>query len=336
MELKYQFAIYIAIPIILILIIFRFKRKENYKNGTKVANTQLVKSLPYYKEIIRKYKFMIIACEILAFISIGAISVLFASPQEVSEIKDEKYLRDIVLCMDVSTSVNELNLELVENMKEKIKTLDGERVGVTIFNTTPVAVAPLTDDYDYVIDVLNNIEKCIKIFEGSLPYDRKYSNYNFNGTLEDNENRGSSLIGDGLMSSANNLVNAEKGTPEERTMIIIFSTDNDLQGKEAFTLSQAATFCKKNNITVFGICPSFSAQDKKASMKAAVEKTGGSFYNFTTGSTLDDIMKEIEKEGKSLVKVETKVRKTVKPEIPFIVLIISVFSLIVINRVVNL
>ena len=336
MELKYPIAIYIAIPIILILIFIRFKRKENYKKGTKVANTEIVKNLPYYKQVIRKYKFMIISCILLAIISLGSISVLFASPQKVTEVRNEKYLRDIVLCMDVSTSVNELNLELIENMKETIKTLDGERVGVTIFNTTPVTVAPLTDDYDYVIEILNNIEKCIKIWEGKLPYDSKYANYNFNGTLEDNVNRGSSLIGDGLISSANNIVNAEKGTAEERTMIIIFSTDNDLQGKEAYTLSQAATFCKKNNITVFGICPSFSPSERKAEMKKAIEKTGGTFYTFERGSTVDDIMKEIDKKGKSLVEVDVKVRKTVLPEIPFIVLLLSTITLIVVSRVVKL
>jgi len=336
MELKYPIAIYIAIPMILILIFLKYKRKESYKEGTKVASTHYVKDLPYYKEIIKKYKYMIIACELLGIISIGAISVLFASPEEIGETRTETSVRDIFICMDVSTSVNELNLELIENMKTKIKNLNGERVGVTIFNTTPVTIAPLTDDYDYVIDVLDKVEKCIKIYEGMTPYDPEYSQYNFTGTLDDNMNRGSSLIGDGLASSANNLMNAEKGTKEERTKIIIFSTDNDLQGTEIYTLSQAATLCKKNNITVFGICPSFASDSAKESMKTEIEKTGGSFYRFETGSTIDEIMKEIEKEGNDLVKVETKIRKTIKPEIPFIVLVVSIFTLIIVNRVVKL
>ena len=79
-----------------------------------------------------------------------------------------------------------------------------------IFNTSPVLLTPLTDDYEYVKDQLDLIAQCLKSRNEvnlddafSSGYDWiYYQAYISSGTLIGNEQRGSSLIGDGLAAAA--------------------------------------------------------------------------------------------------------------------------------------
>ena len=63
--------------------------------------------------------------------------------------------------------------------------------------------------------------------------------YNFisSGTITGNETRGSSLIGTGLAATVNNFAGlGEEG--DNRTRVVIISTDNDVMGNEIITMPQ--------------------------------------------------------------------------------------------------
>ena len=60
--------------------------------------------------------------------------------------------------------------------------------------------------------------------------------------------------------------------------MVIFSTDNDIQGTPVATLDEAADICVSNNVTVYGVGTKEMTPENKESMKNAVEKTGGKFY----------------------------------------------------------
>ncbi len=331
MEIRYPILIIIGIVLIL-LAIFLKRKKDKYTTGTKVANTSLVKDLPYFKKKIKFYKFLILLSKVICIISMLICTILLARPYNVEITTEEEYNRDIFLCMDVSASVDELNYELVDTLKDTVSSLKGERFGISIFNTSSVVLVPLTDDYEYVIDVLDKIKKSI---EYNNDYDLTYyntddyfsvMNYITSGTLEGSETKGSSLIGDGLASC---VYSFSKLGEEDRTRIIIFSTDNELAGTPLLTLEEAATISKKENVIVYGLGPAIVKN--KAEYEKAVNITNGKYYD-ASSSKVKSIVNDIEKTSKSLIKKESQKKEIDTPAIPFIALLISLFILIILNK----
>lgn len=338
MELKNQFVIYIGIAVLVLIFISMFiklNKKENYKGGKKVANTLYTKDEPYFKKKMLMYRilsiFLIASCVMGILISF----FMLARPYKTKTVDKEKYSRDIILCIDVSTSVDYLNKNLVEELKETVNNLKGERFGIVIFNASPVLLAPLTDDYEFIIEQLDLIEQSLDMrigFNegGDLPENWLYlDTYISGGTLVGAEERGSSLIGDGLAASVYDFSDLE----EERTRIIIFSTDNDLQGTPIVTLDEASDICKENNVTVFGVGTKEMTEVNKQSMRNAVVNTGGEFYLEEESGTFGQIVSEIEKKSKNLVKGSTEIQEIELVEIPFILLLFSVMAMIVLTKI---
>ena len=151
-----------------------------------------------------------------------------------------------MLCIDISTSVDYLNENLLEELKKTVDELHGERFGIVIFNTSPVLLSPLTDDYEFIKEQLDMIDKSLKVRNSeddsdlystdlSSMYDwLYYEGYITSGTLVGNEQRGSSLIGDGLAAAACDFSDKDK----TRTKIMIFSTDNDIQGNPVVSIKR--------------------------------------------------------------------------------------------------
>ena len=256
MEFKYPIIMYIGFVIAAVFFIMAFLHKKQLlkKDGIKIANTELTFKNKLIQKEIAKYHVLRVMLVIFVTLMIGITASLLARPYYLKKIKEQKYNRDIILCMDISASVDELNLKLVDELKDTVRSLTGERIGIVIFNTTPVVLSPLTDDYEYTIEQLDNIYTAIKSqksgYKDLKGKDWLYWNeYLYGGTLVGNELRGSSLIGDGLLGG----LFAFPKTDENRTKIIIFSTDNDLAGDSYVTLEEACRHCKNNNVIVYGI-----------------------------------------------------------------------------------
>lgn len=319
MELINPFILYIGIPLVIILSIIKFKNKTTFKDGKKIANTKYVKSMPYYQKMLKKYKILSNSIKGINVLCIIISLFLLARPSIVDTSSSPIYNRDIFLCMDASGSMMEVNEKLVDNLKEMVKNLKGERFGITIFNTSSVVVVPLTDDYEYVLGKLDELQEIFhNCNRASTDYSAGiyYSKQLHAGTLLDNETRGSSLIGDGLASCVYNFNNLE----EDRTRIIIFSTDNDLAGTPLVTLQEAAQISKENNVTVYGIVPDeikiniYGAtkkvgQAEKTELKNAIETTGGTLYEENSSTTVSSIVNNIEKQSKSLIEGNKEVKK---------------------------
>ena len=332
MELRYPIFIPITIIAFSILFIIGKKKIQKYKDGSKIANTQYLKNTIYYKKIIRRYNFYKFVLYILFITATLSAAILLSRLSKVETINKEQYNRDIFLCMDASSSVDELNVELVDSLKKTVDKLHGERFGISIFNTSSVILVPLTDDYDYVKDILDEIKKSLKtnLGEGVDYNDDDYfyvRNYIYSGTLVGNEQRGSSLIGDGLASCVYSFSNLE----DDRSRIIIFSTDNDLAGTPIVTLDKAGSISKSKNIKVFGIGTKIMKDKDRKEFKATVEKTGGKYYEHSK-STVNNIVQDIESTSKSLLKKQYETKKIDLPEVPFIILFISLIGIIVISK----
>ncbi len=354
MVLRYPLFLGIGIPVVAVAIglLHFLKNKRAYKGGIKAANTKIVKELPEYKRIKLIRIIVTVLMELSLGISLISSLYLMARPSKIETVNNGVKKRDIFLCMDVSYSIYELNGSLVDNLEDVVKGLDGDRFGISIFNTSTVLYVPMTDDYDFVIQKLEEIKE---YFALQKEYNEKFGDYEYmyeipedeledyyamrdkldyydSGTLVNNMTKGSSLIGEGLASCMYSFPHIDDA---ERTRIIIMSTDNDQQERSAplVELSEAASICSKNNVVVFGIFPnkeSFSSgqnigdyDTELNAFKTAVEGTGGKFYKESESLTVKDIVNDIQHEEAMEVD-EIVVRKAMdQPKVPVIVLFIS-------------
>lgn len=206
MEIMYPIVIIICIIFGLAIFFIDFNKKKHYTNGKKVANTKYIKETEYYKTKVKKYKIISNIIKTISLICIIISSILIARPVTIQNKSEDKYNRDILISLDISTSESEVNLELVKKFKEIIPNIKGDRIGIIIYNTAPVVYCPLTDDYDYVNECLDTIEQQMKIFvdnDGRIPslFEQENGNINsfwYGGAVANYEVRGSSLVGDGL------------------------------------------------------------------------------------------------------------------------------------------
>jgi hypothetical protein len=234
--------------------------------------------------------------------------------------------------MDVSFSVNDLNKEIVDALKDTVNNLKGERFGISIFNTTSVLLVPLTDDYDYVLDSLDKIYQSIEAIN-DLDYSSYYTyDYIIAGTIEGSDFYGGSLIGDGLVTCVDSFSGLEEDP--DRTRIVIFSTDNDVPvtSKPVHSLEEASKYAKEKKITVYGISTANTTSSNKVSFRSAVELTGGSLYEESSGDTVSDIVKNIESTSKNLTVGKEETIRTDIPEVPFMILLFAMVIMFVLTK----
>lgn len=356
MELMNAWAILVGILafVILIALVLYFKKrqKDEYGSGIKAANTERIKNTQIYKDLIKKYK-ILVACMFIS-LSVAVLSVLFlvARPYKNSDVYTGIKKRDIILCLDVSYSLYDLNSEIIDYYKGVVKGLAGDRIGISIFNTSSVTYVPLTDDYDYVAEKLDELSAYFdlqkELYEDfydhydyieEMPADveRRYYElrdeleYYDAGTLYNNNLRGSSLIGEGLGTA---LYSFPYLGDSERTRVIIMSTDNQLNNleKEVMNLKEAAEACKKNKVTVFGIFPDednfyqpdvYSYNTCKNEFESAVEKTGGLLYVRTPELPVSAIVQNIQKQEVMAVNMVVSKEILDLPMTPFKWLFVS-------------
>lgn len=325
MELAYIWIIPIGLLLLGTAIFFGIRGfgKSKFNKGVKVANADMVEQTPYFKKQMFKFRFyrILMASSLAGCILVSVF--LAARPVEVKMVDPGGEKRDIFICLDISDSVDEVNLEICKQLKNMVDELDGQRFGITIFNARSVLLVPLTTDYSYVQDTLDTLIACIKqnirlsgdIFD-ITQIDYSLYNYKYDGTLSDT---GSSYIGDGLASTLFDFPDLD--TDPDRSRIIIFATDNELNGVPIVTVSEATELCKKHSVKVYAIAPSNIVDE--SNFKSDIESTGGKYYRADSTSIVKDIVNSIKKEQTSKT-VELKTILVDCPEVLFIILLVLI------------
>ena len=92
---------------------------------------------------------------------------------------------DIVLCLDVSTSMVTVDAEVLNTFSTLIKEFDGERVALVVWNSTAQTMVPLTDDYDLLQDQFDELSEVLDFspYYGNPDLDRYFET--FPGALSD-------------------------------------------------------------------------------------------------------------------------------------------------------
>jgi len=277
--------------------------KRGKKNAAVIAHTSSIKQLPAYKKAVKRYYCLLAAAAICLAATLFSFTAIAARPTEIRASRNANKTRDIVLCMDVSGSMRDYKDSILLYLEKIANGLNGERIAITVFDSVPVNIVPLSDDYPSVIDSLEDFRK---------NYDSFYA-AGVGGAA------GYSNIGEGVMGCINSL----DTLGEERTQSIILATDNyDYNMHIKVTTSQAVEYGKK-----YGI--SFYALDvKKDGERSGFGKVD--YYQNIFGKGKDDkfiseILDDIfEKEA---VKIETA-RELVAIDTPDIAIIIGLVSFI--------
>lgn len=338
MELMNPYVIYIGVPVILVLAVLTYGYRKKFKDGRKVANTEMLEKTKYFKRKLFEFKFCTLIAIVSLVLALSFLMFILARPFRSKQTITEIHNRDIFLCLDTSGSMFEVDLEVCEKLKDFVNGLHGERFGITIFNCQTVTLVPLTTDYEYVLDVLDQIEEAcriaINVIDNGDFYDSEdYVKYQYiiDGTITYAYDSGSSLIGDGLASTLFQFPDVKDD--DSRTRVIILATDNELWGEPFVQLDEAAELCAKYGVKVFAAAPEEVVDYDN--YKKCVESTGGRLFTLSSATMAKDIIKEVEKTDTSVL-YKSDVTITEFPEKLVLLLTLSLCLHFVVSRRVKL
>lgn len=261
-------------------------------------------------------------------------------PSRVFNADEQISSRDIVLCLDVSGSALPYDREVILAYLNFIEHFQGERIGLSIFNSTSRTVFPLTDDYrlakkqlQYAANLLGGVQSQNKIDNLQQRQYQEISDW-----LEGTQNRknATSLIGDGLVSCAamlpgfiyGNAHNSNKSQSRfNRSASIVLATDNVVSGNPTYSLKQALDLTKQANITVDGLYSGAKQnenEDTTVDMKNLIESHGGIFLTQRNTDSVLNLVREIEKRHSVIPQGTTQSAFSDDPGIWVLVSVVSV------------
>lgn len=295
------------------ILLRRRRRTRNRSEETRLplANTTRLSSSPRFVALMRRYRLLLgitLACVVMLTLSAVALSARVASTA--TEIPD-RLNRDIMLCLDVSGSMTATDAELLGIFAELAGDLDGERIGLTYFGGAAVTVFPLTDDYPFIAELLD--EHATRMVEGDLAVAA--------GTYAD---AGSSLIGDGLASCVTRFDRLDS----DRSRSIVLATDNLVSGGQIVTLDEAGRLAEENDVHVYGINPNDFGGAESDSFREMVERTGGTYHVSDDPSGVDRIVASITAEEAERLEGAPELVVIDRPGVPVALATIAVVALI--------
>lgn len=316
LEYWWMLLIWVAILAVIVAVVFLAK-SSNASRGNRMlfANTKRLTENPEYRKASKRYKKGLMALVVLTIVAGLSASVTASKPVTVTAEDPVKYNRDVVLCLDVSGSMIEVDLLVLSKFDELVDGFKGERIALVVFNSVANQVFPLTDDYGYIKEQMNLVR---------IGLNGDYVN-GYDLTTFTVGAQGSSLIGDGLAACALSFDNVDD---EERSRSIIFATDNVTAGEELINLNDAAALANDRNINVYGINPEFNIAPREAlDMETALESNGGSYYSLDDVTAVPAIIDQIQAEQTSAVVGDRVVTRTDTPQI-WILITTIIFGLI--------
>jgi hypothetical protein len=287
------------------------------------AHTDRLTMLPEYQAALRRHRRLLAVAGIACSFLLVCTAVAAARPVDLSTVRPEQHNRDIMLCLDASGSMSSADAAVVDVFAGLASEFDGERIGLTIFDSTAIQVFPLTDDYDYAQEQLKLARDAFDGKPGTSGF--------LDGTWS---GRGSSLIGDGLASCLSSFPRQDGASgsadpdPSRRSRSVVLATDNFLSGEPIMTLGEAAGVAKDRHVRVYALNPGdldygSDADQPGAQLRAAAESTGGSYYALENPDAIPGIVAEVEKTETAAIKGAPRAVVTDDPGIPLVAALLS-------------
>lgn len=258
--------------------------------------------------LFRRWRWLNRLAVALLVVALALAISLMARPATVDQSEEHSTSRDIVLCLDVSGSTLPYDRQVIDTYRSLVSHFQGERIGMSIFNSTSRTIFPLTDDYELVSKQLEEASNALAGVESQDSID-KMSDKDYQriaNWLEGTQNRKdtTSLIGDGAVSCAAMLpgftYGSADGTNGQRTRAasIVLATDNVVSGTPTYTLEQALDLTSAADITVDGLFsgPKVSeSEETTTNMRELIESHQGVFLTQSDGGSVSELVRNINK-----------------------------------------
>ncbi len=226
-----------------------------------VAHTSLLGRSPRYAALVRReYVRTWVAVVGIAGVLLGTL-LLTGRLARVTPTDSTSSNRDVILCLDASSSMWESDAKVVSAYSTLVGDLRGDRVGMVIWSGAAVTVFPLSDDYGYVHDELARASHAFAV-----------RNLDYLAGIQPDSRDASSQIGDGLVSCLDRF--DDPGGPRSR--VVVLASDNDIRGRPIFTLQEAATRATARGVVVECIAPPTARPDELEAFRVACANTRGS------------------------------------------------------------
>lgn len=267
----------VGVGLFVVGVAMRRRRRSPGSNDVTIANVHRADASPVFRKLRRRYH-LLLGGEVAALSIVGLAAVgLTMRPVTDRQLERDVRNRDVMLCLDISTSMNELDAIVLREFVKLAGGLRGERIGLTIFNGSAITVFPLTDDPEFIAATLDDSAAAISQRKRTF----------VEGT---EEGGGTSLIGDGLASCAMRFDSDERG----RSRSIVFATDNALAGDPILQLPEAAALVAEKDIRVYAIAAADRITERDArALRAAAESTDGAYFETDGRSTIANVIAEV-------------------------------------------
>lgn len=284
-----------------------------------LANTEALRALPEYRRAVRSHRLTLLAAAALAAVIAVAAVLGSARPMRSVRLVSEKDNRDIVLCLDVSGSMIDVDAEVVSTFTQLAAGFRGERISMVIFNSSAVPVFPLTDDYDFVVDQLKRAQRALGLLDPKDSF--------FAGTLN---GFGSSLIGDGLATCVRSFDHPEL----QRARSVVLASDNEAAGKSLFTLPEGGQLARAAGIQVYGLNPTDNTSSTAArEMRSVTESTGGLYFSLNDVSAVRRTLEAVSSREASRIPASPRTVVHDNPGIPVAVAGLALLAFLVVRRI---
>lgn len=313
----------LAVVVVALLVVWsREWRRRPPRSAAYVAHTARLRSLPRFRALARRRVILGAALTLTALVACTGAIVLAGRIQETRTTDRDESSRDIMLCLDSSGSMLDIDQEVLDQFQQIVAGLNGDRIGLTIWSGAAVTIFPLTDDYAFVQQQLQQAQAAFQLTGG---YSDAYLKFT-EGTVING--KGASQAGDGLASC----VQRFDRSSEQRSRAIVLATDNQPVGKGVFTLGQAAAYAREHHVVVHGIAAPTTSLRPPAldEYRKAVLATGGTFSLLGQDGSVATVVDSIERLEAKRIKKPPLVQTVDTPHLGTVIAGIGVGLLVVV------
>ena len=312
-----------------------WNRRAMRRSPVVVANSSYLDRLPSFVRAQRTARVLRAAQVGIAVIGVVAAAVLSGRIATERIETPDFATRDIVLCLDVSVSMYEYDTEILETFSEMVDGFEGERVALSIFNSTSRTVFPLTNDYELIQRELQEGAEAIDFDEfgyrlGSRSYDedkvRRYVDF-VDGTRGIPDE--ASVVPDGLASCGQLFDQAE----QDRSRSIIFATDNEVNGDPIFTLQEAVDGVTARDIDLYTFFPGAyeCGPECLEELQTTTEDNDGELYQSSDPDAIPSIINDIQRTQAVAMGSTPTVVRTDHPTVGFVLTLLSLVGILVLG-----
>ncbi|MGK2308932.1 vWA domain-containing protein [Cutibacterium sp. V947] len=263
----------VAAVVVLVVVIAAFlwplnRHRRIQHSAVPLDHLDRLRALPRYQHLVRARLRRHLIQVMCVLVAAACLVVLVGRPAKPDKNWQHRRTHDVVLCLDVSGSMADVDRDVIKAYRKLADNLGGNRIGLVAFDSAAVTIFPLTDDADYIDSHLDQFSHALS--RGPIPGSRAGAS-------------GSSLIGDGLASCLQRF----DGSDDRRGRTVVLATDNQLSGTPVFSLNEAIRQTVTRKVLVQGIAPSEADAAAVSILHDAVAHTGGD-VTLITGTHLED------------------------------------------------